>query len=55
MVKQVCIPTQERGNEKSYFPGDDLFTPLERKKGLPIGNLLPRSHASAWECRILSQ
>lgn len=22
-----------------YFPGDDLFTPAERKKGLPIGNL----------------
>jgi hypothetical protein len=23
----------------AYFPGDDLFTPLERRKGLPIGNL----------------
>lgn len=22
-----------------YFPGDDLFTPCERRKGLPIGNL----------------
>ena len=22
-----------------YFPGDDLFTPMERRKGLPIGNL----------------
>ncbi len=22
-----------------YFPGDDLFTPFERKKALPIGNL----------------
>ena len=22
-----------------YFPGDDLFTPLERRRGLPIGNL----------------
>lgn len=22
-----------------YFPGDDLVTPFERKKGLPIGNL----------------
>ena len=21
-----------------YFPGDDLFTPLDRKKGIPIGN-----------------
>ncbi len=23
----------------AYFPGDDLFTPVERRKGLPIGNL----------------
>ncbi len=23
----------------AYFPGDDLFTPFERAKGLPIGNL----------------
>lgn len=22
-----------------YFPGDDLFSPLERRRGLPIGNL----------------
>lgn len=22
-----------------YYPGDDLFTPLERRRGLPIGNL----------------
>ena len=22
-----------------YFPGDDLFTPLERRVGIPIGNL----------------
>ncbi len=24
---------------EGYFPGDDLFTPLSRRKGLPIGNL----------------
>ena len=23
----------------AYFPGDDLFTPFERRRGLPIGNL----------------
>jgi retron-type reverse transcriptase len=23
----------------AYFPGDDLFTPWERRRGLPIGNL----------------
>ncbi|MBL7803679.1 MAG: RNA-directed DNA polymerase [Saprospiraceae bacterium] len=26
-------------NALAWFPGDDLFTPLQRRKGLPIGNL----------------
>ncbi len=25
-----------------YFPGDDLFTPFERRRGLPLGNLTSR-------------
>lgn len=25
--------------ELAWFPGDDLFSPLERRRGLPIGNL----------------
>ena len=33
----------DRSNEQppvsDHFPGDDLFTPLERRRGLPIGNL----------------
>ena len=28
---------QDEAND--YFPGDDLFTPFERRRGLPIGNL----------------
>lgn len=24
---------------QGYFPGDDLFTPFERARGLPLGNL----------------
>ena len=24
---------------QEWFPGDDLWTPLERRRGLPIGNL----------------
>jgi retron-type reverse transcriptase len=31
-----------------YFPGDDLFTPLERKKGLPIGNLTSQLFANIY-------
>lgn len=30
------------------FPGDDLFTPLERKKGIPIGNLTSQFFANIY-------
>jgi hypothetical protein len=29
-----------------YFPGDDLFTPHERRRGLPIGNLTSQLFAN---------
>ncbi|MGH8476156.1 MAG: reverse transcriptase domain-containing protein [Methylococcales bacterium] len=31
-----------------YFPGDDLFTPLERRIGLPIGNLTSQFFANLY-------
>jgi retron-type reverse transcriptase len=31
-----------------YFPGDDLFTSLERRKGLPIGNLTSQFFANVY-------
>ena len=31
-----------------YFPGDDLFTPHERRKGLPIGNLTSQFWANVY-------
>ncbi|NIN50908.1 MAG: RNA-dependent DNA polymerase [Gemmatimonadales bacterium] len=31
-----------------YFPGDDLFTPYERPKGLPIGNLTSQLWANTY-------
>lgn len=37
---------QEPVNE--YFPGDDLFTPFERKRGLPIGNLTSQFFANVY-------
>ena len=33
-----------------YFPGDDLLTPVQRRRGLPIGNL-----TSQFFCQRLSQ
>ncbi|MBI1922789.1 RNA-directed DNA polymerase [Candidatus Poribacteria bacterium] len=32
----------------AYFPGDDLFTPIERRKGLPIGNLTSQFLANVY-------
>lgn len=32
----------------SYFPGDGLFSPLERKRGLPIGNLTSQLFANIY-------
>lgn len=31
-----------------YFPSDDLFTPFERRKGLPIGNLTSQFWANVY-------
>jgi len=31
-----------------YFPGDDLFTPVERRRGLPIGNLTSQFFANVY-------
>lgn len=31
-----------------YFPGDDLFTPLQRRKGLPIGNQTSQFFANVY-------
>jgi len=31
-----------------WFPGDDLFTPIERRKGLPIGNLTSQFFANIY-------
>jgi len=32
----------------SYFPGDDLFTPLERRRGLPLGNQTSQFFANVY-------
>jgi retron-type reverse transcriptase len=32
----------------TYFPGDNLLTPLERKRGLPIGNLTSQFFANVY-------
>ena len=35
-----------------YYPGDDLFTPFERRRGLPIGNLTSQPFANVYLDRL---
>ena len=35
-----------------YYPGDDLFTPFERRRGLPIGNLTSQFFANLYLDRM---
>ena len=34
--------------DPAYFPGDDLLTPLERRRGIPIGNLTSQFFANLY-------
>lgn len=39
LLAQIIESTNPQEPAVWYFPGDDLFTPHERRRGLPIGNL----------------
>lgn len=41
-----CSP--EGATHSGYFPGDTLFTPLERRVGIPIGNLTSQFFANLY-------
>ena len=47
LVKKIIDSRESRGNF-SYFPGDSMFTPCERKKGIPIGNLTSQFFANLY-------
>ena len=38
----------DRSTQTYYFPGDDLLTPLERRRGIPIGNLTSQFFANLY-------
>lgn len=42
------IDSRQSSKELTYFEGDDLFTPLYRKKGIPIGNLTSQFFANLY-------
>jgi len=48
----LCDTIIDRSNRQEpvelYFPGDDLFAPFERRRGLPIGNLTSQFFANVY-------
>ena len=39
MLDRIIDGSNPQEPVRRYYPGDDLFTPFERRCGLPIGNL----------------
>jgi retron-type reverse transcriptase len=48
LVRVIIDGSNEQGAVRDYFPGDDLFSPLMRKKGIPIGNLTSQFFANIY-------
>ena len=40
--------SNQQEDTAAYFPGDDLFTPFERRRGLPIGNQTSQFFANVY-------
>ncbi len=48
LVDQIIDGSNPQEPHEIYFPGDDLFTPFHRRKGLPIGNLTSQFWANVY-------
>ncbi|RIK78568.1 RNA-dependent DNA polymerase [candidate division KSB1 bacterium] len=48
LIEQIISHSNPQEPAPFYFPGDDLFTPFERRKGLPIGNLTSQFFANVY-------
>ncbi|MFQ5602753.1 MAG: reverse transcriptase domain-containing protein [bacterium] len=48
LVNQIIANSNPQEAAHFYFPGDDLFAPFERRKGLPIGNLTSQFFANVY-------
>lgn len=48
LVSVILQSWESRQAPSPYFPDDDLFTPLERPRGLPIGNLTSHFWANVY-------
>jgi RNA-directed DNA polymerase len=48
LIDRIIDGSNPQGEDAEYFPGDDLLTPIERRKGLPIGNLTSQFFANVY-------
>lgn len=48
LLDTIIDASNEQEPAVAYFPGDDLFTPHERRRGLPIGNLTSQFLANVY-------
>ena len=48
LIKHIIDSSNPQEPIHAYFPGDDLFTPFERRRGLPIGNLTSQFLANVY-------
>lgn len=48
LIDTIIDSSNEQEPSIEYFSGDDLLTPLERRKGLPIGNLTSQFFANIY-------
>jgi retron-type reverse transcriptase len=48
LLDRIIDHSNEQEAVREWFPGDDLWTPWERRRGLPIGNLTSQWLANAY-------
>ena len=48
LVSKIIDGSNEQTDAAAYFPGDDLFTPYERRRGLPLGNQTSQFFANVY-------
>lgn len=48
LIDRIIDASNEQERVVNFFPGDNLFTPYERRRGLPIGNLTSQFFANVY-------
>ncbi len=48
LIRSVLEGSNPQPDVRHYFPGDDLFAPVERRRGIPIGNQTSQFFANVY-------